>query len=214
MNYTDLSNNFLIKAKMEGFGDLVNISAVVLNREISLSDIEDYTGSNIESLIRYWNKLDDEQNTPVSKRKPIKIFIDSYGGDLTSTFTIIDSIKLSKTPVYTIVVGKAYSGGFFIAISGHKRFAYKNAGFLFHEGSTGTGNMDAGKFRNYTEFYSKKMELLKRTTLEKTKISEELYEKHKLDDWWIDTNEAIELSICDEICNSFSFEGVEQNENY
>lgn len=214
MNYTDLSNNFLTKAKIEGFGDLVNISTVALNREISLSDIEDYTGSNIESLIRYWNRLDDEQNISVSERKPIKIFIDSYGGSLTSTFTVIDSIKLSKTPVYTIVVGKAYSGGFFIAISGHKRFVYENAEFLFHEGSTRAGNMDAGKFRNYTEFYNKKIELLRKVTLEKTKISEELYEKHKLDDWWISTDEAIELGICDKICNSFSFEEVKQNENY
>ena len=207
MNYTDLSNNFLTKAKIEGFEDLVNISTIILNREISLSDIEDYTGSNLESVIRYWNRIDDEQNIPISERKPIKIFIDSYGGSLTSTFTIIDSMRLSKTPVYTIVTGKAYSGGFFIAINGHKRFTYKNAGFLFHEGSTGTGNMDAGKFRNYTEFYNKKIELLKQITLEKTKISEELYQKHKLDDWWIDANEAIELGICDEICSSFSFEG-------
>ena len=39
MNYTDLSNNFLTKAKIEGFEDLVNISTIILNREISLSDI-------------------------------------------------------------------------------------------------------------------------------------------------------------------------------
>ena len=58
---------------------------------------------------------------------------------------------------------------------------------------------DAGKFRNYTDFYKKQLEKLKNLTLDYTKITNEQYEKHINDDWWIDATEALELGICDEI---------------
>jgi ATP-dependent protease ClpP protease subunit len=47
------------------------------------------------------------------------------------------------------------------------------------------------------------MEELKEITLNHTKISEELYDKKKKDDWWITANEAIELGIADEITERF-----------
>ena len=93
-----------------------------LNREIFVGDIDSDLGVAVNVLIRFYNQQDEEENIPVQDRKPIKIFIDSGGGDLDATFTIIDSIKMSKTPVWTINFGCAYSGGFFIFINGHKRF--------------------------------------------------------------------------------------------
>ena len=94
--------------------------------------------------------VDDEAKIPVEERKPIKIYIQSPGGMLTSTFTMIDSIKLSKTPVYTIAMGETYSGGFFTFLAGHKKFAYPHASFLYHEGATANGG-DANKFRNFAK---------------------------------------------------------------
>ena len=111
---------------------------------------------------------------------------------------MINAIKLSKTPVYTINIGAAYSGGFFIFLAGHKRFAYELSSFLFHEGSTGTSG-DAGKFRNFADFYKKELDKLKSIVLKYTKISDEEYEKHIKDDWWFTADEAIKYGICDEI---------------
>ena len=170
---------------------------------------------NTENYIEYWKKdspamqaivkfVEDsadetsERYIPVEDRMPIKIFIDSGGGDLCATLTMIDAIEASKTPVWTINIGTAYSGGFFTFIAGHKRFAYPHATFLYHEGSTMNGG-DAGKFRNFAEFYDKQLQMLKNITLKYTNISDELYESKKRDDWWITTDEAIELGICDEI---------------
>ena len=123
---------------------------------------------------------------------------------MSSTFTAIDSIRMSKTPIWTINVGMSYSGGFFIFIAGHKRFAYNLSSFLFHEGATMAGG-DAGKFRNYTDFYKKQLEKLKNLTLDYTKITNEQYEKHINDDWWIDATEALELGICDEIIDELIY---------
>lgn len=179
------------------FVDIVDLSNA-LNRGLHLGDIDNSIADSMDAYIRFFNRLDDEEKIPIEKREPIKIYIDSGGGDLMGTLTIIDAIKKSKTPVWTINIGQAYSGGFFIFMTGHKRFSYKNASFLFHEGSTGTHG-DANKFNNWADFYKKVLKKLKELVLEHTKITEEEYEKHVKDDWWLFADEAIEYGICDEI---------------
>lgn len=169
-----------------------------LDRQLYIGDITEGVGIAVDTVIRFWNRYDEDHNIPITDRKPIRIYIDSPGGSLTDTLTVIDAIKLSKTPVYTICVGCAYSGGFFIFISGHKRYCYPNSTFLYHEGSTANGG-DAGKFRNFAEFYDKQLEVLKQITVSNTNIDEELYEKHRRDDWWMLASEALDLGVCDEI---------------
>lgn len=190
------------KEKVKDFVDVLSL-ATSLNRECEIADIEPQVGEAVETFIRFWNKVDNENNIPVEEREPIKIYINSAGGDLHATLTMINAVRMSKTPVYTINIGNAYSGGFFLFIAGHKRFAYEDSTFLYHEGSTGAGKMDAGKFRNYSNFYDRLLERLKEITLKYTSITEEEYNAHKKDDWWIFSDEALKLNICDEILTEF-----------
>lgn len=186
-----------ITKDIKTFEDLINLDGA-LRREIYVYAIEDGLGPSVDGQIRFWNTYDNEHNIPVEEREPIKIYIDSCGGSLVDTLTIVDAIKMSKTPVYTIAIGCAYSGGFFIACSGHKRFTYPHASFLFHEGSTGTSGT-AGQFENYTTFYKKQLEQLKQIVLENTNITEKEYNDIKKDDIWYTSEEAIEKNIIDEI---------------
>ena len=190
-----------VKDDIKTFEDVINLDGAV-NREVYVGDICSGLGQTVEGYIRFWNKYDDKRNIPIEDRKPIKIYIDSNGGCLSDTFTMIDAIKLSKTPVWTICTGAAYSGGFFTFIAGHRRFAYDHASFLYHEGATATG-ADAGKFRNYAEFYQKELEQLKEVTLKYTKITPEEYKEHIKDDWWMTADEALKYGVCDEIVKEF-----------
>ena len=199
--------NEIIEALREGlqdsaqqsFADMCVAECAIANREVFVGTISPGLGDNIDMYIRYWNMKDDEAGIPVEERQPIKVYIDSNGGCLDDTLTMIDAISMSKTPVWTICVGNAYSGGFFTFIAGHKRIAYPMSSFMFHEGSTNSGTVDAGKFRNYADFYSRQMELLKKVTLKYTKISEEDYERHRKDDWWFFAEEGIQYGFVDEI---------------
>ena len=190
-----------VKDDIKTFEDVINLDGAI-NREVYIGDICSGLGQTVEGYIRFWNKYDDKRNIPIEDRKPIKIYIDSNGGCLSDTFTMIDAIKLSKTPVWTICTGAAYSGGFFTFIAGHRRFAYDHASFLYHEGATATG-ADAGKFRNYAEFYQKELEQLKEVTLKYTKITPEEYKEHIKDDWWMTADEALKYGVCDEIAKEF-----------
>ena len=186
-----------VSESIKTFDDIVNLDGAI-NREIYLGDISGTVGTSVAGYIRFWNRWDDEHNIPIEEREPIKIFIDSAGGDLCATFTMIDAIRLSKTPVWTVNEGAAYSGGFFTFIAGHKRFAYKHSSFLYHEGSAETGGT-AIQFQNFSDFYKKRLTQLKEEVLAFTKISEEKYNEIKKDDFWMMADEALELGVCDEI---------------
>ena len=179
------------------FCDIIDLSNG-LNRNIVLTDIDASIGDSVNSYIQFFNRIDQETKIDVNKRTPIKIYIDSNGGNLEACFTIIDAITMSKTPVWTINIGKAYSAGFFIFITGHKRFAYPNSSFLFHEGSTGI-YQDANKFKNYADFYKQQLERLRAITLKHTQIEPEEYDKHVKDDWWFNVDEALKYGVTDKI---------------
>lgn len=173
-----------------------------LDRSLYLySEIAHEHATVFSERIKFWNEIDNLDNIPIEERKPIKIYIDSPGGDLDATFSIIDAISLSKTPVWTITFGSGWSGGFFIGISGHKRFGYPHSSYLFHEGSAGEGGTDAHKFLQGAKFYERKLKMLKEITLKQTNITENIYEKHKKDDLWLTAEEALNLSVIDEISN-------------
>lgn len=183
--------------------DLDNISERydTINRVLLLNGIDEAVGDAITHLIRMWNMAD--KGIPVEKRVPIKLFIDSSGGDLTSALMMADAITLSKTPVYTINMGTAYSGGLLVFVTGHKRYSFPSASFLFHEGSTSLGSIDAGKFKNYAGYYSNLIDRMKNYIIKNTKVDEELYKEKSRDDWWFFVDEAIELGFCDEIITEF-----------
>ena len=195
------ATNKNVKEDIKTFEDLINIDGAI-NREVYIYDIVPGVGTTVDGYIRFWNSYDDKHNIPVKERKPIKIYIDSCGGSLSDTFTVIDSIKLSKTPIIGICLGAAYSGGFFIFISCHTRIAYPHASFLFHEGSTSTGGT-ASQFENYTAFYKRQLEQLKNIVLDNTNITEEEYKGIKKDDVWYDAEDGIKKGFVDEIAEEW-----------
>lgn len=134
------------------------------------------------------------------KPKPIKIFIDTYGGLVYQCFGLISVMNASKTPIHTIVTGCAMSCGFIIAIHGHRRFAYPNATLLYHQVSSGAvgkvADMEARL--NQSKRLQKKIEDM---VVERTKITKErLRQSYKeREDWHIEAAEAKKLNCIDEI---------------
>ena len=190
-----------VKEDIKNFEDLINLDGAI-KREIYINGIDDGTGQSVEGYIRFWNSYDDTRMISIGDREPIKLYIDSCGGSLTDTLTIIDAIKMSKTPVITIAIGCAYSGGFFIFISGDKRIAYPHSSFLFHEGSTQNGGT-SGQFENYTQFYKRQLSQLKKIVLEHTNISEEEYDNIRKDDIWFTAEDGVEKGFVDEVAKEF-----------
>jgi ATP-dependent Clp protease protease subunit len=130
----------------------------------------------------------------------IKIYIDSYGGQVYQCFGLIGVMEKSNTPIHTIVTGAAMSCGFIILINGHKRFAYQHATPLYHQVSSGFyGKVkDIEEKLEETKRLQKKIEdmTLNLTSISKKKLSDIL--KNKVD-WYMTADEALKLSVIDEI---------------
>jgi ATP-dependent Clp protease protease subunit len=136
------------------------------------------------------------------KPKPINLYIDSYGGLVYQCFGLLGVISKSKIPVHTIVTGTAMSAGFIIAITGHKRFAYDKATFMYHQVSTGF----VGTVKEMEEGLeeTKRLQLMiEEHTLSHTKITREmLNDNYKVKkDWFMNTKDALKFGVIDEIIN-------------
>lgn len=170
----------------------------VENREIQLDNITPQIATQIDILIRYWNLVDEELSLTLKDKDPIKIYINSKGGDLDSAITIVNAIKMSRTPVYTYNIGTTYQESFLIYLAGHKRFAYQNAIFMYLV-------KDFNIQENESNFYTidalkeKRQKDIKDFIIEKISITEAQYEKHKKAEWWFSAEEAQKIRICNEL---------------
>lgn len=132
--------------------------------------------------------------------KPIKIYIDSYGGSVYQCFGLLSVMKKSKTPIHTIVTGCAMSAGFMILICGHKRFAHELSTPLYHQVSSGAfGTLK--EMEQSLEEVKRLQKMLEEIVLDRTDISreklKEVYEG-KID-WFMSAEKALKLKVVDEI---------------
>lgn len=169
----------------------------VRNRVIYLDqDVESGMTIEAQKLILAWNK--EDKDVPVEERKPIKIMLYTYGGEVSAYLQLVDIILLSKTPVWTINLGVAYSAGFDILLAGHKRYCLERSQALFHLGSSsisGTGT----QVQDHAKNYEKMMKGFGEWVLSRTKITKELYNRKKKNEWFFDAKEQVEYGIVDAI---------------
>lgn len=176
--------------------ELLEYYRMLSHREILWNQEIDESTIDITLYIMKWNR--EDKGKPVAERTPIKIYINTDGGDLNTIMHVIDVIELSKTPVYTIACGKAFSSGGYLLMAGHKRFIFKNTCCLIHDGSSGFYG-DMGKHLDVMEFTKKSELKVREFVLGKTKISPEEYDQNYRRDWWLFSDEMISLGIADEI---------------
>lgn len=170
-------------------------------RNILLSDeIKAETVKPIIETIMQINNDDDEKENDYKdwERKPIKLFINSFGGSCYDGLALVDIIKQSKTPVHTISIGSSMSMGFWIYLAGHKRYIGENATLMFHDVTTWV----------WAKTEEIKQELNQSLVLSKMYCdaitSTSLVKQETLDDyinrkaeWYIPANEALKLKLAD-----------------
>lgn len=146
--------------------------------------------------IMQFNK--EDRGIDPDARQPILLYLTSEGGNVDAGFELIDVIKSSKTPVYTINLGYWYSMGFLIGLAGHKRFATKNAKFLMHDGSNFI--YDSGmKAQDRMEFQKKVEARVKDYIISQSKLSSDEYDSKLRVEWYLFADEAKERGFVDYI---------------
>ena len=163
--------------------------------------IGDREALELNRLIR---RLDVEmqylKNRLGCKEVPIHLHIHSPGGSVFAGLSIYDTIKKSKTPIYTYVEGSAASAATLVACAGEKghRYIGENAFMLVHQPHLEwVGKLDdfRDEIENQRELYERLIKIYLENTNFKKKELKDLLE-HEL---WLNSEKCVEKGLVDEI---------------
>ena len=179
VNYWRLSENRIFYIDYE-----IDVSILEIQRSIVAINIAD--------------KDIDPEN-----RIPIKILLDTPGGLLSETMSLASTMIMSKTPVITVNVAEAYSGGCLLLLAGHKRYTFPYAKAMLHTGSGGV----CGTYEQTEQAqknYKKQVDEMGLYILERSNIDEKVYKRNKAKDWYMDANEQVQYGIVSKIITHLS----------
>lgn len=192
---------------------LTGVPASIANMQLPDPDLRDYYRDETDRIFWIDSNIDDntldlakmiincnreDKGKNIEDRTPIKVMINSGGGDVQVMLTIIKTMKISKTPIYTICFSSAMSAAAEILAAGHKRYALPGTCIMVHSGSCSYGGTmeQAESCKKYVDA------LTKRATDEfvsNTKIDAKTLKKKGASDWYMDENEAVERGVIDAI---------------
>lgn len=151
-----------------------------------------------ESCFYLQQKLINLQKTE-NQNKFINFFIQSVGGSLLPTFSVIDTMKLSKIPIYTFVNGYVASAGSLLSVSGHKRYITKNSMMLVHSLRTSIGEVNYQQLEDHYYNSASMMNIVKNIYKEKSNIDDQHLNFLLSHDYWLNSTECLKYQFVDYI---------------
>jgi ATP-dependent Clp protease protease subunit len=150
-----------------------------------------------ERTIRQLLLLEDMGNDP------IRIFIDSPGGDADAGYAIFDMIRFVKPPVWTIGMGLVASAAAIILLAGPKerRVGLSNSHYLIHQPLSGIRGV-ATDIEIHARELDKLREKINRLIADETGQTFEQVEKDTDRDYWMTAEEAQKYGLITRVITS------------
>tara|TARA_Y100000992_G_scaffold301917_1_gene274173 strand:- start:12328 stop:13032 length:705 start_codon:yes stop_codon:yes gene_type:complete len=193
LNSVDPTNND--KPKSKSISESTNDNPLTIT---FYSEINAQSCVALSQAIKTMDKQSKQLEIDYNHRMPIKLHIQSFGGELLPSFYVCDLIKSIETPVYIYIDGYVASAASLIAVCGNKRFMTPHSSILIHQlksSSSGKFNEMKDEFKNLNFF----MDSLKEIYLENTRIKNEELDELLKTDIWLPSSKCLELGLIDEI---------------
>jgi len=147
-----------------------------------------------ERIVRHLLLLEAESSDP------IKLLIDSPGGDVNAGFAIFDMIRFVNAPVYTVGMGLVASAGALILLAAPKdrRIGLPNSQYLIHQPLSGMRGVATEIEIHAREMEKMRVKLNQLIADETGKPIAEV-EKHTDRDYWLDAAEAVNYGLLSRI---------------
>lgn len=132
--------------------------------------------------------------------QPIRIFIDSPGGDVDAGYAIFDMIRFVKAPVYCIGMGLVASAGALILLAADKsrRVAMPNSRYLIHQPLSGIRGVATD-----IEIHAQELEKIKakinQVISQETGKPLEQVAKDTDRDYWLSATEALDYGLVSKV---------------
>jgi len=176
-------------------GKMLKTRTILLSGEID-KDLAEHT---IRQLLLMETKGDD----------PIRIFIDSPGGDADAGYAIFDMIRFVKTPVWIIGMGLVASAAAIIllAVPKERRFGLPNSHYLIHQPLSGIRGVATD-----IEIHARELEKLRgkinRLIADETGIPLAQVELDTDRDYWMNSGEAVQYGLINKVISGRNELGV------
>lgn len=166
------------------------------NRIIFLSEnVTKESAAQLSALLLYYDNEDHNE--------PIKLFLNSNGGDASGLSNIYDVMHMIKAPVHTICMGKCYSAGAVLLAAGQKgnRYAFKNSKIMIHgiQAAFPIPGHDAVNSKNYYNFLQDNNDNIMKILAKHTGHELADIKSDCLRDVWLDAKQAVDYGIIDSI---------------
>ena len=150
-----------------------------------------------ERIIRQLLVLEAESD------EPVKIFIDSPGGDADAGFAVFDMIRFVSVPVYTIGMGLVASAASIILLAAPKerRFGLPNSHYLIHQPLSGIKGV-ATEIEIHAQELEKMRVRINELIAKETGLPLEKISKDTDRDFWMNAIEAKDYNLVSKVISS------------
>ncbi|MDR2495262.1 MAG: ATP-dependent Clp protease proteolytic subunit [Spirochaetaceae bacterium] len=135
--------------------------------------------------------------------EPIRVFIDSPGGDADAGYAIFDMIRFVRPPVWTIGMGLVASAAAIIQLASPKerRIGLPNSHYLIHQPLSGIRGV-ATDIEIHARELDKLREKINRLIAEETGTPLQQVEKDTDRDYWMNAEDAVRYGLISRIAAS------------
>ena len=132
---------------------------------------------------------------------PIKIIINTQGGDVIQALAIFDVMRAVSCPIITMVQGLAASAGFMLVQGGDLRLAFPNARLFFHEPLMDSVVNSMKSMENSVEVYQWALQTTNDIIRKRIKMSKSDWRRHFKGQTFkfFSVEQSIELGILDDL---------------
>ena len=156
-----------------------------------------------ERVIRQLILLEDQGE------EPVKVFIDTPGGDADAGFAIFDMMRFIKPEVYTIGMGLVASAGAIILLASpaERRIALPNSHYLIHQPLSGMRGV-ATEIEIHANELEKLRKKINKLISEETGVDIKKVEKDTDRDYWMNAEEAKKYGLVSKIITGTAELGI------
>lgn len=164
---------------------------VLKQRELFL--YENVSQLSILRLIKEIKVLDNINH------KPIKLWINSPGGETTCGLALINLMREIKSKIITIINTEACSMASQISVAGNERYIYSNGWWMAHDMSGGIHGDYSGKVKYRAKFIEAHYKILEENYKKFTKLTNNDLELARNGELWLNAEQCLEKGIVDKI---------------
>lgn len=165
-----------------------------------ISEIDEASIIDVIDILDFINAYDTELELNGGARKPFTIVLNTVGGELAPTMTLIDKIRLSNTPIHIYASGEVASAGFLIYLASDNRTCSPFTRLMCHKMAYGaSGALDDQEARLIeNKIVQTQIEeyICSRCNIDIEELRKRTYNSR---DWWMSAEQAKELGIVHEI---------------